>query len=698
MAKNKNPFKEAHDEFCKKLKNNLKTLKLNPTKVNIALPGGGDIDLACYEPDAKALIYIEVKAGDNAKDQFNKFLSKRKSDVKHLKENTFEKETIEQEKHLFFAPKIFDKTIKELNKKKSLEHDNENIFVFRQLNDFIDLSKQVLPEYAKREFLRNIGVIPHKSEQIKVSAIESKILRGKAKMYQFACSAKKLAKFASVPRRSENNKNTRNYRRLVKGNRLKTIAKNHIDKGGDFVNNVILKLEEENINFESYEDTLKKHFQGYPQKSKTNPQVQTGLLNIKMNYNSAFIIDGQHRLLSYLLSKKDGLIKVSGLVIDNPIEEAGYFVDINSKASQVNQNLIWDLHGDLSPKEDNGMISNIFKEAHNSNCPVFANKLNIPSLPKKGKPFSYAGLCRTFQDDLGFKNSKRLWNQKNPFYHKTFDHKPPAQKITSFFTNVFKDFDETKFNKFFTDGVLAVYLKICKFYHLHKGPKRKIIELLQKYVNNLEEEDIQARRGLANAADKKIHFETIVLDIQLQYPTFGPEIKSPGITAQVENLEKKLRDWVVGKIVEKESKMDWFENTFAQKLPKWIERNVKKYGSSRPMEDFLDWGQVKDLITKEKGFRFWDEVFKEGVTLRFHNKNDIETAMENIYCFRSPGSHGSPIPQGKLNQTFLKDAREDIKKLHQIIEKNPIEDQDEVAGVLKDFNTRMLKTTKSKNN
>ena len=59
MAKKKNPFKEAHDKFCKKLKANLKTLKFKPTEDNITLPGGGDIDLACYEPDAKALIYIE---------------------------------------------------------------------------------------------------------------------------------------------------------------------------------------------------------------------------------------------------------------------------------------------------------------------------------------------------------------------------------------------------------------------------------------------------------------------------------------------------------------------------------------------------------------------------------------------------------------------------------------------------------------
>ena len=37
-------------------------------------------------------------------------------------------------------------------------------------------------------------------------------------------------------------------------------------------------------------------------------------LKINMSYNSVFIIDGQHRLLSYLKSADTGLIRVSGLV------------------------------------------------------------------------------------------------------------------------------------------------------------------------------------------------------------------------------------------------------------------------------------------------------------------------------------------------------------------------------------------------
>ena len=686
--KKENNYTKDHDEFCINLKNQFEALEFEITSnINISLPKKGDIDLVCY--DSETIIYIEVKNGENVEGQFDHFLVKRLDDLEYLKKQStgFKNLTTTQVKYLFFAPKCFSKTLDKLNKKKSNQPDTSDIFVLRNLNEFMELSTQVLPSYAKRELLRTLGVTPPKSDEITVSAIQSKILGNKALMYQFTCSAKSLAKFASVPRRSENHKNTNNYQRLVKGSRLKEIASQHISLKKDFVNNVILKLDKENITFKSYEAVLKKHITNYISPN----DIKTGSLTIAMNYNSAFIIDGQHRLLSYLLSENDGLIRVSGLVVDDKIQEARYFVDINSKASKVSQNLIWDLHGDLSPESDEGMISNIFKEVHKGDCSVFAHKLSIPSLASKGKPLSYSGLCRTFKDDLNFKNEAKLGKKSNPFYDEEYDPKKTAKKISTFFDKVFEDFNNDELKLFFNDGVVAVYLKVCKFYYLFGGPKTKLITSLKEYVNSLQKEEILERRKFSNAADKKFHFEQIVLEIQQQHKGFGPEIKTPGISNDVHELEKKLRQWVVGKIVCHEDNMEWFENIFSQKLPLWKKKSRQKFSSERTMEDNLAWDHTKQLITKDKGFEFWANIFEEMFEDKFHNKNDLETSMGNIYDFRSPGDHGSTLTQSSFNKTFFQDAKNDIKKIHSVIDKNPLVDYKKASKILKNYNNSILK-------
>ena len=50
------------------------------------------------------------------------------------------------------------------------------------------------------------------------------------------------------------------YQRLLTGSRLKTIGENFIDNGGFFANNIV-KLNSENIKFNSLQSVLNKHYE-----------------------------------------------------------------------------------------------------------------------------------------------------------------------------------------------------------------------------------------------------------------------------------------------------------------------------------------------------------------------------------------------------------------------------------------------------
>ena len=269
------------------------------------------------------------------------------------------------------------------------------------MREFSDLAKQVDKSYARREFLKDFNGHVKSNEELVVQAIMSPLRQGY--LYQFVCDAKKLAEFATVARRSSTKKSRAYYQRRVEGSRLENIAKKFLNKGGDFANNVILKLEEKEIKFIEHDTHLQKIPAIKSSKKGIQQDVFFGVLKINMSYNSAFIIDGQHRLLSYLKSADTGLIRVSGLVNISELKEAKYFIDINSYSKPVSQDLIWDLTSIMNPNGKDGLISISIKKLNNSTTPsIFYRALTIPSesRDKKQIKISFSGICRTLRDDI----------------------------------------------------------------------------------------------------------------------------------------------------------------------------------------------------------------------------------------------------------------------------------------------------------
>lgn len=643
--------------------------------------GGGDIDLVCYENET--LFYIELKNGiTDINTQFAKFLAKKNTDLHFLK-NNFDKtknKVVSDVKYLFFIPRITTANEEKLKETLSLQHNHENIFILRNLKEFEELSREVDEIYAKREFFWQHNVSLPKKEELCVDAICSSLSK-RGEMYQFTCLAKDLIKFASVPRRTEDKKKLSNYQRLVSGSRLTKIAENHIDKGGDFVNNVILKLDERQIEFSQYESFFKDPSKNnLRQKNTPTDNVSIGLLKIKMDFNSAFIIDGQHRLLSYYKSNKDGLIRVSGLVNIPAEQEAKYFIDINDNATKVKPDLIWDLTADLSPRTNKGIISRIFKKLHSKENIVFFQALSIPSMSGNNKSISFSGLCRTLEDDCGFQHKIKWPNfnaglETNPFYDKDYKVETSAKLISNFFDSVFNGFDSKKIRLFFNNAVISVYMQLCFDYYRSYGKKgnEKALKLLNKIVCEIDNEEIEERRKLSDSDGKKYHKEKILQEMQVKHPEFGKTVTATTFEQEIIEFEGELRKWTYYKIMELENDDKWFNNKFQNFIPGWEKENKYEYNKERSFYDFLEFDQVKDLIISKKGKNYWELIFEEiFMQHEFHDISNVEKALKNIYKKRNPKEHGSTeiTSSFDFNPAKYKMAKRDLKIFKKIIETN----------------------------
>ena len=224
--------KNLHDDQLKKIHRVFKkTLGFEAvSEINILLPPNkqGDVDLICV--DSETLFYIEMKAGRGTnRADFERFLNKRHQDLAALSKAKHKilSGTVRQKKFLFFLPNSLAKVEQEIKESIKNLPDKNDIFVFRNLKYYEKLSKEVHSSYAKREFFGDVGISPSHEENIEVPAIYSP-LSSNAEMYQFTCSAKDLAKFASVPRRTQDKKDIGAYQRLVNGDRLKEISKNQM--------------------------------------------------------------------------------------------------------------------------------------------------------------------------------------------------------------------------------------------------------------------------------------------------------------------------------------------------------------------------------------------------------------------------------------------------------------------------------------
>ncbi len=231
---------------------------------------------------------------------------------------------------VMFTSNIF---ISEDDKKRARDG---NIVLFREdeLGYYEDLVSHFGPA-ARYQFLADM--LPGKhipNLDMRVPAIRTKV--GSYTFYTFSIPPEYLLKIAYVSHRAKGRQSDAStYQRMIQKSRLQKI-RDYIDKKNIFPTNIV-------INFDK-----KPEFHRSEQETEQESGVM-GWLNIRSEYKSAWIIDGQHRLFAYSGHPQAGSARLSVLAFEMlpPSTQAQLFIDINAQQKSVKQSLLQELYAGL---------------------------------------------------------------------------------------------------------------------------------------------------------------------------------------------------------------------------------------------------------------------------------------------------------------------------------------------------------------
>ncbi len=182
-----------------------------------------------------------------------------------------------------------------------------------------------------------------------VPAVETRI--GNQTAYIFAIEPAHLLKIGYVAHRMRGELGTLGaYQRMVTKKRLKDIRA-FINEGGVFPTNIVVNFDRENRAKSNVQ------FNRTKQEENNSDNVRMGWLKLPSKYQSAWIIDGQHRLLAFSGLERANtstlcVTAFDGLSLD---DQANMFIDINSEQKRVSGNLLIELVASLkwnSPDPD----------------------------------------------------------------------------------------------------------------------------------------------------------------------------------------------------------------------------------------------------------------------------------------------------------------------------------------------------------
>jgi len=304
---------------------------------NFKLPYGDGLNkqidvIAC---DSETVIIVECKSS------VERILGRHQSSIhelSHLKESlrTSIRRLIPGSPKVAFVFATNNSIVSSNDKKRLTENSihhftQDHITYYEQLADHLgDAAKyQLFGSLFSGESIPNL--------KTRVPAIKGKVASGQT-FYSFSIDPYTLLKLSYILHRNDVDQDSSNaYQRLVKKSRLNQIGK-FIDNGGYFPNSII-------INIQSNRALV------FDQGSSIEHDATTsfGVLHLPKIYKSAFIIDGQHRLLGYAKTKSKSNHTIPVVAFHNlPEEEQTQdFVDINHSQKSVPTNLLHSIMADF---------------------------------------------------------------------------------------------------------------------------------------------------------------------------------------------------------------------------------------------------------------------------------------------------------------------------------------------------------------
>ncbi len=324
-SKNADPFEIEVFEFLEEFyKNGLIKDLGGGQKNNLGTGQQIDISFEFHNANQSYLFIIECKSRENPN---------LKQSVEELKIRFDQVEKIYKPKYCpdckVVPLLVLDNNSDELNfHLNSLDLLNFNYY--KLTRDFIDYYKNILfnygAEYAFPIFLKEVfNILIDYGGVINVPCL--KLERFGQILYTFPMKASDLLRISYVYRARPGTIKDEAYQRMLDPKRLKDIGQLLKEKKFEvnFPNNIIANIESEHLSFSPEKDS------------------SFGSLQIENKFGRVWIIDGQHRLYSFLHApdiKDDFKLIVTAYVDLNFSEQSRIFATINSAAKRVTPDLI----------------------------------------------------------------------------------------------------------------------------------------------------------------------------------------------------------------------------------------------------------------------------------------------------------------------------------------------------------------------
>jgi len=546
--------------------------------------------------------------------------------------------------------------------------DDNFIAYYEDLYDKIKL-------YAKFNLLGEMGIRPTRQNTISVPAFQTKF--GKIKIYSFLINPCDLLEVSYVARRET--KNERFYQRIVKKDRIKKIAK-YVNEGNILPNNLII----------AFGDHIRKYIKfhviqkDYIGKCTSGFGVSYGILEFPRDYRSCWIIDGQHRLYSFI-NNTDKFFVMPVTAFENLDLEAQckIFLDINKNQKPVPPDLVWDLNGNMIPTEEDGIISNTVKTL-NEKGPLY-HRIYIPSkgIRRRKKLLRMAGMCLSIKRMRLVKETTAS-RTENPFYVSDENKEKKANKIVKKLSNalneyftcvqkIMKDDWELEDKGFVLDDggnsvMIRLFEKIVsrcvskgvptkEDYKKYLKPPSKLFS--ERYKDKDELKKLKLRITSEGGKDELLKELVIYIRQETGDELFGGEIESE-VIKKIRKLEKDLKE-LVRKVLEKHFGERWFEEKVPDDIRKRAIKNMKKHNTEDYNKAYLQmtFGECISTIKQNKSLFY--PIFQHG-EYGFGSNRELEGAFDLISRLRTQEAHHVPMKKRTYDERLFEIYVEKINK------------------------------------
>lgn len=560
---------------------------------------------------------------------------------------------------------------------EDIHYANESPRIYLWDDNFLDYYDDLflkIRHYAKFNLLGEVGVKPEQQNKLQIPA--SMVTFDKTQMFLFFVDPRFLLEVSYVARRET--RNERYYQRIINKERLRKIS-TYVNTGHILPNNIII----------AFGENVEKGVKFHEMQSGFDIKIQLaqfgvkyGILEFPKDYRSCWVIDGQHRLYSFIDVTK--LVNVPIVAFKGlPIEKQGeIFLDINKFQKPVSADLVWDLNGDMIPSEPDGIISNVVKDLNS--CDPLYHKIYIPSkgLKTGGGLIKMASLCLSIKR-MKLSSAVTHSKIKNPYFSADPEvtRKFLVKGLVCYFECLKKVLPEdwSLGDKGFilTDGAFGVTIKIfdkildrCR----DKGcPDDKdfikylspLKELFEKEYNTSEalkqlRLSVTSEGGKANLAK---HF-LLYIRTKVNDGYFGGDIEALGIKEFI-TLEKRLKELIKLRLKDKEGFYDWLHD----KISEDVYGQLKKAVKPNTDEEYDNMYRCLNLSQCFKTLYFCKDIFYpcfRDPEFGFEKDNALEVAFEHVGKMRNSFGHDS----------FMKKKPEDdglldiyLKKINKCLDK-----------------------------